>query len=180
MGSTGTDGRPTGLSSIVRLDDGVQLRRAGPLGRKRNDTGDKLPDHPRPRYCQSRPSTHMGLSRARAQTIGLNPAERVPFRRLGLEALASEAVVILGVLEIAIGVALLVRWRSSWLAYLAGLLPVGLTAGAVLSDPSLALGPYNPVVTTIGMVALGLVAGRLAGTIPTAANCTRVPPEQQR
>lgn len=105
-------------------------------------------------------------------------AERAPFVRLGLEAVADEAVIVLGVVEVALGVALLVRWRSAWLAYLAGLLPVGLTTGALLSTPSLALGPYNPVVTTIGMVALGVVAGHLADRIPTAANCMRAPPER--
>ncbi|AFK18229.1 hypothetical protein E6P09_05555 [Haloferax mediterranei ATCC 33500] len=107
----------------------------------------------------------------------LHPAERAPFVGLGLEAIAAEAVVVLGLLEVAFGITLLWRWRSAWLAYLGGLAPVALTAGAVLSDPSLALGPYNPVVTTIGMVALGVAAGRLAGRVPTAANCLRTPPD---
>ncbi len=107
-----------------------------------------------------------------------HPAELAPFRRLGLGAMAQEAVIALGVLELAVGVALLWRWRSAWLAYLAGLAPVGLTAGAVIADPAVALGPYNPVVTTIGMAALGVVAGSLAGDLPTARNCLRTPPEE--
>jgi len=104
-----------------------------------------------------------------------HPAERAPFVELGLESIAAEAVVVLSLLEVAFGLILLWRWRSAWLAYLAGIAPVALTAGAVLSNPSLALGPYNPVVTTIGMVAIGVAAGRLAGRIPTAANCLRTP-----
>jgi len=106
-----------------------------------------------------------------------HPAEHAPFNQLGLGAISGEAVVALGVLEIAFGVALLVWWRSSWLVYIAGLLPVVLTAGAVVADPSVALGPYNPVVTTVGMAALGGIAGSLAGRIPTAGNCLRSPPE---
>ncbi|MBX0285989.1 DoxX-like family protein [Haloarcula salinisoli] len=106
-----------------------------------------------------------------------HPAELAPFRRAGLGGVAGEAVVALGVAELAVGVALLGWWRSSWLAYLAGLAPVVLTAGAVVTDPGVALGPYNPVVTTVGMAALGLVAGRLAGTVPTAANCLRTAPD---
>lgn len=105
-----------------------------------------------------------------------HPAEHAPFDQLGLGAVSAEAVVALGVLEIAVGVALLVWWRSSWLAYLAGGLPVALTAGAVIADPSVALGPYNPVVTTVGMAALGGITGSLAGRIPTARNCLRSPP----
>ncbi|MFC7068176.1 DoxX-like family protein [Halobaculum lipolyticum] len=104
-----------------------------------------------------------------------HPAERAPFVGLGLESIAAEAVVLLGFLEVAFGVTLLVWWRSAWLAYLGGFAPVALTAGAVASDPSLALGPYNPVVTTIGMVGLGVAAGRLAGQVPTAGNCLRTP-----
>lgn len=106
-----------------------------------------------------------------------HPIERAPFVRLGLADVATEAVVLLGIFEVALGIALLVRWRSSWLAYLGGLLPVALTAGATLSNPSVATGPYNPIVTTIGMVALGVVAGRLASRVPTASNCMRSPPE---
>ncbi|WP_435358147.1 DoxX-like family protein [Haloarchaeobius sp. DFWS5] len=107
-----------------------------------------------------------------------HPAERAPFTRLGLESMASEAVIVLGVLEIALGVALLARWRSSWLPALAGLLPVCLAAGALVSNPSLALGPYNPIVPAIGMAALGVIAARLAENIPTASNCLRVSPER--
>jgi hypothetical protein len=106
-----------------------------------------------------------------------HPAERAPFEQLGLGAVSGEAVAALGILEVGVGLALLVRWRSAWLAYVAGLAPIGLTAGAVLSDLSVALGPYNPVVTTLGMAALGVIAGSLAGRVPTAANCLRSPPE---
>jgi len=106
-----------------------------------------------------------------------HPAEHAPFDQLGLGAVSGEAVAVLGVLEIAFGIALLVRWRSTWLAYLAGFVPIMLTVGAVVDDPAIALGPYNPVVTTLGMAALGVIAGRLAGQVPTAANCLRSPPE---
>lgn len=107
----------------------------------------------------------------------LHPAERAPFITLGVPELANEAVIALGLLELALGIALLARWQSTWIAYLAGLVPVGLMVGAVLSDSSVAVGPYNPIVTVLGMVALGLIAGRLAGRVPTAANCLRTPPE---
>jgi hypothetical protein len=106
-----------------------------------------------------------------------HPDELAPFQRVGLSGVADEAVVLLGVVELAVGAILLWRWRSAWLAYLAGLAPVALTAGAVVSNPGVALGPYNPVVTTVGMAALGVVAGSLAGDLPTARNCLRTPPE---
>lgn len=108
-----------------------------------------------------------------------HPEERAPFTRLGLDDDgAGKVVIVLGVAEIAAGIALLIQWQSSWLPYLAGLLPLVLTTGAVTSDPSVASGPYNPVVTTVGTVSLGIVAGHLAGEIPTAMNCRRTSPEQ--
>ena len=108
-----------------------------------------------------------------------HPEEQAPFLRAGFsDEAAGKAVVVLGVAEVAVGIALLTQWQSSWLPYLAGLLPLVLTTGAVLSEPSVASGPYNPVVTTVGTVSLGIVAGYLAGDVPTAANCTRTPLEQ--
>ena len=105
-----------------------------------------------------------------------HPDERGPFEAVGLDAVAVEAVLVLGLLEVALGIALLVRWRSAWLAYAAGLAPSVLVAGTLLADPSPALGPFNPVTLAVTMAALGIVAGSHAGTLPSAANCLREPP----
>lgn len=104
-------------------------------------------------------------------------AERAPFVALGLGSIADEAVIALGVLEVLLGLLVLVRWRSWIVAAVAGGLPVVLAAGAVAGDPSIAVGPYNPVVSAVAMAGLGGVAAVLVRRVPTARNCLRSPPD---
>lgn len=105
--------------------------------------------------------------------------ELAPIRAAGglLAANATTVVTVLGVVEVLFGLLLLVAWHTRWLLLLAAMLPAALTAVAALGDPSVLVGPFNPVALTAAMFGLG-VAGYLAGeTIPTARKCLRERPE---
>lgn len=91
--------------------------------------------------------------------------------------LAPELLTALGVGELLFGLALLWFWRERRLFLVAAALPLVLTAGAIATMPSVVTGPFNPVVVTIAVVALG-AAGYLVGEdVPTATRCLRSPPE---
>lgn len=93
------------------------------------------------------------------------------------DALARDVLTALGVGELLFGLALLWFWRERRLLLLAAALPLVLTAGAIAATPSVVTGPFNPVVTTVTVVALA-AAGYLVGDdVPTATRCLRTPPE---
>jgi uncharacterized membrane protein YdcZ (DUF606 family) len=73
--------------------------------------------------------------------------------------------------------ALILAWRSRWLAILGGLLAVPLVGSSIVMTPALALIPISPVVTAVGMVGLGAVAAVLLPDVPTARACLRAPPD---
>lgn len=86
-------------------------------------------------------------------------------------------VYLLGIAEVAFGLLLLWRWRTTWLLLIAGLAPIPLTAAAALAIPGSVAGPFNPVALTMAMVGLG-ISGYYAGQcLPTSTNCQRRPPE---
>nr|WP_252738048.1 DoxX-like family protein [Marinobacter salexigens] len=80
----------------------------------------------------------------------------------------SEAVqlaTIAGVLEIAMGVAILIFWRQRWPILLTLVAMVGLLAFVVLVQPTLLGGAFNPVTTNVAVAALSIASLHLLQVI---------------
>lgn len=84
-----------------------------------------------------------------------------------------DAVFVLGLAEVALGVGLLAAWRRRWLLLVAGALPVALTFAASVRDATVLAGPFNPVATTVAMLALGVAGYLVSDRVPTARTCRR-------
>lgn len=94
------------------------------------------------------------------------------------DSLAMGALTVFGVGELGFGLALLWFWRDRRLFVAAALLPLALTVGAIAATPGVMMGPFNPVVLTVAVVALS-AAGYLVGEdVPTAKRCLRSPPDE--
>ncbi len=80
-----------------------------------------------------------------------------------------------GVAEIGFGLLLLVRPLSRWLHGLniAGLLVLG--AGALFSDASVFILPFNPVAVNLPMIALSVIALLWLDSVPRASRCITKP-----
>jgi len=80
-----------------------------------------------------------------------------------------------GMGEILFGMALALFWRSRRLFALNIVMLVVLTLGALFSQPSLFIAPFNPITLNVAMVGLAMV-GLIAGCdLPSARNCRRQP-----
>lgn len=107
-----------------------------------------------------------------------HPQELALLRGLGLSpATAATALTAIGAAEVLFGVVLLALWHRRWPLALSGVGVAGLTLGAVATAPAVATGPFNPVATGLGMVALAVVGYVAAVDLPTARNCRREPPD---
>lgn len=87
---------------------------------------------------------------------------------------------IVGVGEIALGVAHLARPSSSWPVKVGtAALPL-LAFGALVSNRSVFSRPFNPASLSIAMGALGLIALASRRDLPSAARCVRVQPKEHK
>jgi hypothetical protein len=85
---------------------------------------------------------------------------------------------LVGVGEILFGLALLRFWRSRRLLLLNIILMIILTFGAMFSQPSLFVAPFNPLTLNLAMASLALVGLWAGHDLPTARNCRRRPEEK--
>lgn len=90
------------------------------------------------------------------------------------------AITVIGIAEIAFGVAVLVLWRRRWpfLLTLAAMPP--LTLGALAGDGSAFVRPFNPVTLNLAMMALAAIALLTRDGLPSARNTLRAPSSEER
>jgi hypothetical protein len=85
-------------------------------------------------------------------------------------------LVLIGVGEIVFGVLLLVLQRSTKILWLMIAALIVLLVGAVVTNPMVLAGPFNPLTLTVAMVALAAVELVLARIeLPSASRCGRAP-----
>jgi DoxX-like family len=105
-----------------------------------------------------------------------NPSELAMLHALGLSDLAARASCTgIGCIEVAIGLTLLVLWRSAaplWLTLVA--MPVALIAVAIKSSAYLC-SPFNPVSLNLSVFALTAIALLINRDLPSANHCLRRP-----
>lgn len=107
----------------------------------------------------------------------VHPGERALVAEVFPAELATTVVLAVGVVEAALGLALLWRWRSRWPLVASAVLPAAFASAAALGTPDVFLGPFSPVPLVAAMAGLAAV-GYLAGhDVPTARNCLRSRPE---
>ena len=73
------------------------------------------------------------------------------------EAAAARMVVIIGVAEVAFGLALLLLWRVRALLLLAAVSMVGMTLGILVNSPRFVPAAFTPVTLNLCVAALGIV-----------------------
>lgn len=108
----------------------------------------------------------------------VHPEERALAAGVFPPDVATTAVLAVGVVEVGLGLAVLLRWRSRWPLLASAVLPVAFASAAGVSAPGVFFGPFSPVplvASMAGLAAVGLLAGR---AVPTAGNCLRARPER--
>lgn len=107
-----------------------------------------------------------------------HPDELALLVRAGVSPAAAPALVrVLGVVEIALGLALLLAWRSRRLLLATIALMLLATAGVAWTSPTSLVDAFNPLTLNLAVAALALV-GYLAGAeLPSARRCLRKRPE---
>jgi uncharacterized membrane protein YphA (DoxX/SURF4 family) len=105
-----------------------------------------------------------------------HPDELKQFQDIGLApATAYRLVTVAGLAEVALGVLMLVSWRSRWPFALTAVLMVLALAGVAASSPGYLVAAFNPVTLNVLVIALSLV-GYLSGKdLPSAGRCRRRP-----
>jgi len=100
-------------------------------------------------------------------------------REAGVPAtLADVAVTALGLLELVLAVALLVRWHERWPTVVSGIAVSIATLVVAVSSPRFFQHAFNPFSLNLGVAALALVDWTVLPGIPTASRCRRRPEEQ--
>jgi hypothetical protein len=100
-------------------------------------------------------------------------------REAGVPAtLADVAVTALGLLELVLAVALLVRWRERWPTVVSGIAVSIATLVVAVCSPRYLQHAFNPFSLNLGVAALALVDWTVLPGIPTASRCRRRPEEQ--
>ena len=109
-----------------------------------------------------------------------HPDELAMLRDAGLSAPAARiACVGIGCFEVAVGLALLLVWRSRvplWLTLVA--MPIAALAVAV-NSPRFLVAAFNPVVLNLSVFALSAIACLEARDLPSARRCVRRPPRAE-
>ncbi len=107
-----------------------------------------------------------------------HPDELALLVRAGVSPAAAPALVrVLGVVEIALGLALLLAWRSRRLLLATIALMLLATAGVAWTSPTSLVAAFNPLTLNLAVAVLAL-AGYLAGAeLPSARRCLRKRPE---
>ena len=89
---------------------------------------------------------------------------------------ATVALNLLGVMEVAVGILLLVAWRARWpLAAIAALMPVTLV-GIAITSPYVLPAAFNPVALNVSVAALAAIAWVMSKDLPSATHCLRARP----
>ncbi|MDQ2665077.1 MAG: DoxX-like family protein [Gemmatimonadota bacterium] len=85
-------------------------------------------------------------------------------------------LIAIGIVEVALGAALLLRWRARWpIVVILALMPVALIGVAIFSPTEL-VRAFNPVTFNIAVAALAGVAWLTSAHVPSAARCLRARP----
>jgi hypothetical protein len=102
--------------------------------------------------------------------------------RMGMtESTARAALVWIGGAEVALGVVILVAWRSPWPLWLTLVAMPAALVGAAMTSPAFVAAPFNPVVLNAAVFALAAVASLAGrGDLPSAARCLRGPARGER
>jgi len=98
----------------------------------------------------------------------------------GLSRPSAERVCLgMGLIEAAIGLVLLIAWRSVWpLWFTLAAMPVALLAVAAAS-PGFLTGPFNPIALNVSVFALAAIALQAARELPSASHCIRRAPRSE-
>ena len=113
--------------------------------------------------------------------INRNPDELKMLRDAGIASPELLKVVsLLGYMEICLGLILVIFWKSRWPLWFTITAMFLATLGVAITSPIYLTGAFNPLTLNLTVAALALV-GLLNGTyLPTARNCRRKPPENER
>jgi hypothetical protein len=91
-----------------------------------------------------------------------------------------QALSILGVLEICMGLSILIFWKSRRVLWSTILLMVLATLSVAVNSPRYLAGAFNPITLNLSVATLASI-GLITGiSIPTADNCMRKPPKEDR
>jgi uncharacterized membrane protein YphA (DoxX/SURF4 family) len=109
-----------------------------------------------------------------------HPDELLPLLQGGFSGDAAHAVVnIAGVLEVTLGLALLVWWRSRRLLLLTIALMLFALVGVAFTAPTLLVAAFNPVTLNLSMIALAVIAYMTGVDLPSAASRVREQPDKE-
>jgi uncharacterized membrane protein YphA (DoxX/SURF4 family) len=91
-----------------------------------------------------------------------------------------KALSILGIVEICIGLSILIFWKSRRVLWGTILLMVLATLGVAANSPHYLAGAFNPITLNFSVAALSGISLITGINIPTADNCMRKPPGEDR
>jgi hypothetical protein len=94
--------------------------------------------------------------------------------------IARRALIAVGVAELVLGIVLLLTWRRRWPLTLILLLMFVALVGVAATSPGMLVGAFNPVALNVAVGALAVVAWLMAADLPSAADCIRVRPANDR
>ena len=86
---------------------------------------------------------------------------------------------LLGGVELAWGLAMLIVWHARWMLVVTALVMVAATVGVVLTSPEYLTAAFNPLTLNVCVAALALVAYVAQQNAPTARTCLRKKPEER-
>jgi hypothetical protein len=108
-----------------------------------------------------------------------HPGEFAMLRAAGISNAAGKVLIGIGCMEIAIGLFLILCWRSLWpLWFTIVAMPVALLAVAI-GSPAILNSPFNPVVLNLSVFALAVAALLTARDLPSASHCIRRRPRSE-
>jgi uncharacterized protein YjeT (DUF2065 family) len=92
---------------------------------------------------------------------------------------ASRMLTVIGVMEVALGAAIMTMWRAQWpFAVIVLLMPVALI-GVATASPHVLIAAFNPVALNIAVAALAAVAWLTSVDLPSASRCLRTRPAER-
>jgi uncharacterized membrane protein YphA (DoxX/SURF4 family) len=101
-------------------------------------------------------------------------------RGAGLSAhVARPWCVCIGWAEVAIGLALLVAWRSRWPLWVTLIAMPAAAIAVTANSPAFLTGPFNPVTLNLAAFALALIAAIGTRNLPSASRCLRRPSREE-
>lgn len=87
--------------------------------------------------------------------------------------LPASFIIVVGLIEVALGLWLIFAWRSRFLFVLTIVLMVLATVGVALSSPHYLIAAFNPVTLNILMIVLSVVGLLASSNLPSASHCRR-------